>query len=288
MQNLADDHSKYLQTFELLLANSAEHQCMKEFIHTTLPDILASIGAGEPTLNVMGVGSGSGEIDLEIIKVLHEKHPKAKVDNEVVEPSKEMLHKYKTLISKTPGLDYVTSRWNIMTAKEFEKEWKMRNTDKKMHLINLIQMLYYVEDPGATVSFYRSLLHKDGKALVILLAGECSWAKLGSAFDDQLWDDKINQNLTSNDLKIFLDSEKIPYRNYKLKSLLDITECFTPGNEKGERILDLLTEVVEFSKSAPPELKEAVLEFLKHPDNSQEVNGRFLFDCSTEALLIDA
>lgn len=35
-------------------------------------------------------------------------------------------------------------------------------------------MLYYVEDPGATVSFYRSLLHKDGKALVILLAGECT------------------------------------------------------------------------------------------------------------------
>lgn len=37
-----------------------------------------------------------GEIDLEIIKVLHEKHPTAKVDNEVVEPSKEMLNKYKS------------------------------------------------------------------------------------------------------------------------------------------------------------------------------------------------
>lgn len=44
------------------------------------------------------------------------------------------------LISKMPGLDYVTSRWNTMTATAFEKEWKMRNTDKKMHLINLIQV----------------------------------------------------------------------------------------------------------------------------------------------------
>lgn len=33
------------------------------------------------------------------------------------------------------------------------------------------QMLYYVKDPEATVSFFRSLLHKDGKLLVILVSG---------------------------------------------------------------------------------------------------------------------
>ncbi|KAI5086905.1 hypothetical protein C0J45_23870, partial [Silurus meridionalis] len=37
----------------------------------------------------------SGEIDLEILKVLHEKHPDAKIEVEVVEPSYAMLNKYK-------------------------------------------------------------------------------------------------------------------------------------------------------------------------------------------------
>ncbi|KAF5902377.1 histamine N-methyltransferase-like, partial [Clarias magur] len=160
--------SIYLHTFELYLASSTEHQAVKNFIHTTLPDILASIGAGEPTLNVMGVGSGSGEIDLEILKVLHEKHPEAKIENEVVDPSSAMLNKYRESISKMPSLDYVTFRWNKMTAVEFENEWKKRNSDKKMHFINMIQMLYYVEDPEATLSFYRNLLNKDGKILVIV------------------------------------------------------------------------------------------------------------------------
>ncbi|KAF5902378.1 histamine N-methyltransferase-like, partial [Clarias magur] len=115
----------------------------------------------------MGVGSGSGEIDLEILKVLHEKHPDANVVNEVVEPSKPMLNKYKALLSKTPGLDYVTFRWNKMTATEFRTEWDKRNGNK-MHFINMIQMLCYVDDMESTLSFYRSLLHKDGKILVIL------------------------------------------------------------------------------------------------------------------------
>lgn len=36
-----------------------------------------------------------GEIDLEMLAQLHLKHPHVKVDNEVVEPSNDMLHKYK-------------------------------------------------------------------------------------------------------------------------------------------------------------------------------------------------
>ncbi|XP_053097497.1 histamine N-methyltransferase [Pangasianodon hypophthalmus] len=288
MESLVFDYPKYLQTFELLLENSAEHQCMTDFIHTKLSGILASIGKGEPTLNVMGVGSGSGEIDLEILKVLHEKHPGAKVENEVVEPSNDMLNKYKTLISKTPGLDYATFSWNKMTATEFENEWKKRTSEKKMHFINLIQMLYYVEDPEATVCFYRSLLHKDGKVLVILVAGESAWAKLLKVYGHQLCKDGINQNISTKEVKQFLESKKISYQNYKFQSLLDITECFIPGDKKGDKLLDLLTEVIDFSKTAPPELKNGVLEFLKHPDNSKEVDGRILFDCSTEALLIDA
>ena len=94
------------------------------------------------------------------------------------------------------------------------------------------------------------------------------------------------QNLSTSRIKSFLDSKKIPYKNYKLQSLLDITECFIPGDKKGDKILDLLTEVIEFRKTASTEQKEKVMEFLKQ--NGQTVNGRILFDCSTEALLIDA
>ncbi len=33
-------------------------------------------------------------------------------------------------------------------------------------------MLYYVKDPAATISFFQSLLDKNGKLLIILVSGE--------------------------------------------------------------------------------------------------------------------
>lgn len=37
-------------------------------------------------------------------------------------------------------MDCVTFSWNEMTAKEFESNWKKRNSGKKMHLISMIQV----------------------------------------------------------------------------------------------------------------------------------------------------
>ncbi|XDV30696.1 hypothetical protein PO909_033551 [Leuciscus waleckii] len=252
---------------------SSEHQCMQDFIHNTLPDILASIGGGRPILNVIGVGSGAGEIDLEMFTQLHLKHPHVKINNEVVEPSNDMLHKYKVRVSTTPGLDHINFAWNKMTASEFEKHWQEKNSGKKMDFIHMIQMLYYVKDPEATVSFFRSLLEKDGKLLIILV--------------QQLCNTEISQCVTTGDIKTFFDSEGIPYHNHELLSQMDITECFTEGDPVGELLLDFLTEVIEFSKNAPGDLKKGVLDLLRHPDCSKEVDGRIIFNNNLGVLVVE-
>ncbi|KAA0715900.1 Histamine N-methyltransferase [Triplophysa tibetana] len=287
LRSLVEDYSRYLKSFELFLKRSSEHQCMLDFIHNTLPDILASIGGGRPTFNVMGVGSGGGEIDLEMLAQLHMKHPHVKVDNEVVEPSKDMLHKYKVRVSTTPNLDYINFTWNEMTAAEFEKHWQEKHLGKKMDFVHMIQMLYYVKDPEATVSFFRTLLDKHGKLLVILVSGESGWGKLWQTFKTQLCHTEISQCVTTGDIKTFLDTKGIPYRNYELPSQMDITECFTEGDEVGELLLDFLTEVIEFSKNAPEDLKKGVLDLLRHPDCSKEVDGRVIFNNNLGVLVVE-
>ncbi|XP_065105101.1 histamine N-methyltransferase-like [Paramisgurnus dabryanus] len=287
LRSLVEDYSRYLKSFELFLDRSSEHKCMQDFIHNTLPDILGSIGGGRPVFNVMGVGSGAGEIDLEMLAQLHMKHPHVRVDNEVVEPSTDMLHKYKVLVSKTPNLDYINFTWNKMTASEFEKHWQEINLGKKMDFIHLIQMLYYVKDPEATVSFFRSLLDKDGKLLIILVSGESGWGKLWRTYRAALCNTEISQCVTTGDIKTFLDTKDIPYTNYVLQSHMDITECFTEGDEVGELLLDFLTEVMEFSKNAPEHLKKGVLDLLKHPDCSKEVDGRIIFNNNLEVLVVE-
>ncbi|XP_067112757.1 histamine N-methyltransferase-like isoform X2 [Osmerus mordax] len=285
--SLVEDDSRYQKSFQLFLDRSSEHQCMQDFIHGVLPDILSSIGEGKRHLNVMGVGSGAGQIDLEIFSQLRLKHPGVNVENEVVEPSAQQLHNYKVLVSKTPKLDYINFTWNKMTAFEFEKHWRENNRTEKIDFLHMIQMLYYVKDPGATISFFHSLLSKNGKLLIILVSGTSGWGKLWRTYRAQLCNTEISQCVTTADIKSFLDSRGLRYQTYELPSQMDITECFTVGDEKGELLLDFLTEVLDFSRTAPPELRAGVVDLLHHPDCSTQSDGRVLFNNNLEVVVVD-
>lgn len=287
LKSLVEDDSRYQKSFQLFLERSSEHQCMNDFIHNILPDILASIGDGKSNLNVIGVGSGAGDIDLEMFSELRLKHPQVTVDNEVVEPSGQQLHNYRVTVSKRPDLDYIRFTWNKMTAAEFEEQWKLKQTAKKADFIHLIQMLYYVKDPEATISFFHSLLHKNGKMMIILVSGESGWGKLWRTFRSQLSNPDISQCVTTADIKHILDAQGIHYHYYELPSHMDITECFTPGDHDGELLLDFLTEVLDFSNTASPELKAAVIEMLRHPDCSAESDGRVLFNNNLGVIVLD-
>ncbi|KAK0143733.1 Histamine N-methyltransferase [Merluccius polli] len=287
MTTLVADNERYLRSFQLFLQRSSEHQCMQDFIHSTLPDILASVGDGKAKLNVIGVGSGAGEIDLEMFSQLRQKYPSITVDTHVVEPSSQQIHNYKVLVSKRNDLDYIKFTWNKVTASEFEQQWKENKMSKKADFIHMIQMLYYVKDPDATVSFFQSLLHKTGKLLIILVSGTSGWAKLWGTYGSQLGVSDITQCVTTAHIKSLLDSKAVGYRSYELPSQMDISECFVEGSEEGGLLLDFLTEVQNFSQTAPAELKAGVLELLRHPDCSVEAQGRVIFNNNLEALVLD-
>ncbi|KAL3970185.1 glyceronephosphate O-acyltransferase [Sarotherodon galilaeus] len=287
LKSLVTDDDRYQKSFQLFLERSSEHQCMQDFIHNKLPDILASVGDGKSHLNVIGVGSGAGEIDLEMLSELHKKHPGVTVDNEVVEPSRQQLYNYKVLVSQKPDLDYIKFNWNTMTASEFEEHWKAEKATKKVDFIHMIQMLYYVKDPEATVRFFQSLLGKNGKLLIILVSGKSGWGKLWRTYRAQLCQPDLSQCVTTGDIKSFLDSKGVRYQSYELPSQMDITECFTEGDEKGELLLDFLTEVLDFSNTASPELRAGVLGMLRHPDCSVESNGKVIFNNNLEAIVLD-
>ncbi|KAJ8255290.1 hypothetical protein GJAV_G00203200 [Gymnothorax javanicus] len=284
--SLMEDDRRYRKSFQLFRERSSEQQCMQNFIRCILPDIIASVGNGNGCLNVMGVGSGAGDLDLEIVSQLRQKHPGVTVHNEVVEPSSEMLENYKDLVSKTPDLEDVKFNWNKMTASEFEKHWREEKLTKKMDFIHMIQMLYYISDPGAAVSFFRSLLHKNGKLLIILVSGKSAWEKLWD-YKARMHQNTISYSVTTRDIKSYLDAMDIKSTYYELPSQMDITECFQEGNEKGELLLDFLTEVSDFSKTAPRHLRSGLLEVLRHPDCSSEIDGRIIFNNSLGVLVLE-
>ncbi|XP_068187828.1 histamine N-methyltransferase-like isoform X1 [Antennarius striatus] len=285
LTKLITDSNRYLKCYHHYLKHSTDQQTMQEFTNNLLPDIMTKTVNGKSNLNVIGVGSGSGELDLQMFSALHRKYPKMTVDNEVIEPNPQQLRCYRDLVSQTPGLDYIRFNWNKTTAEEFEEQWKEKKRTEKADLIHMFQVLYYVKDPGATISFFQSLLNKNGQLLITLSSGNVGVVKMRNAYKNQFGTTEVNRS--TGDIRRFLDSKGVTYRSYDLPTQIDITKCFIEGNEEGEMMIDFLTQVLDFSKTASPELKAGVMEFLRCPEFSVESNGKVLMNANYELIVLE-
>ncbi|XP_068186769.1 histamine N-methyltransferase-like [Antennarius striatus] len=285
LQSLLSDHKRYQKSSQLYDERSSENQSMQDFINNLLPDILASTVIGKSHLNVISVGSGSGVQDLNLLSMLHLKNPVMEVHNEVVEPNPTQIHSFKDLVSQTPDLDYINFNWNSISAEEFEEQWKENKMTKKFDIIHMFQVLYFVKDPEATISFFHSLLNKNGKLLISLLPDGSSWGKLYDMCSNRL----ILANhvdLTIDDVKSYLDLEGLSYETYILPRQVDITQCFIEGDENGDLVLDFLVHAIHFSKSVSSELKTEFMEFLR-TECCDEANGKVLYNSDFEMIVID-
>ncbi|XP_062972660.1 histamine N-methyltransferase-like [Elgaria multicarinata webbii] len=288
MRSLLSDHRHYVESFRLFLENSTEHQCMLEFIQKKLPGIISSIGNGKSTINVLSVGGGAGEIDLQILTKLQVKYPGVLIHNDVIEPSAEQIIDYKERVAKTSNLENIKFTWHKETSLEYESRTKASKEMKKWSFIHMIQMLYYVKDIPATIKFFHRLLEPGAKLLIILVSGSSGWARFWKKFGPRLPLNDLCLYVSSANIKEILDEAGLKYQSHDLPSDMDITDCFTEGNKNGELLLDFLTETCHFSKTAPLDLKNEILEDLKKPEYSEKRSGKYLFNNNLSAIVIEA
>ncbi|XP_043929603.1 histamine N-methyltransferase-like, partial [Protopterus annectens] len=249
------------------------------------------IGNGTPTFNVLGLGSGTGEPDIEILRVIKSIHPTVSIINEVVEPNHLLVAKYKELVADFKGFENVTFRWKEMNCAEYENQEKQKIESEKFDFIHMIQMLYYVQDIEATIKFFHSLLKQNGKLLIIILADSSGWNLLWKEYGSQLFSSKF-QSLTSasascSDIEEVLKRLGLRYQVFDIPSEWDITEIFIEDSENGNILLDSLTDITNFRLTAPPDLKAGVLNKLQQPECSSERDGKIIFNTSVSAIVVD-
>ncbi|XP_072435810.1 histamine N-methyltransferase isoform X3 [Chiloscyllium punctatum] len=294
MKPLSLDFNQYYKSFKLFLERSTEHECMQKFIDENLPDVIASIGKkGGSSLNVLGVGSGSGKIDLEILGKIQSKHPGFFIHNEVVEPNPQHISKYKALVKEWNSGPNISFTWNQMTSGEYEMQNKKRNEINlfwKSSILTLMKSSWPSKKknmffwgfflPGLTTTFMSGVeaLGKWSRKNLYDGGYHSLWRKAGSRF--------LSSCLFLDVHKV-LDEIRMKYHIYELSSIFDITECFIEGNENGELLLDFLTHIVDFRKTAPADLKAEVLQCLRQPQCSREENGKILFNNNLHFIVID-
>ncbi|NXD20170.1 HNMTA methyltransferase, partial [Spelaeornis formosus] len=287
MRNLLAVPDRYVQSFRLFLERSTEHQSMQNFVERQLPDLIASIGNGKSTINVLSVGGGAGEMDLQILSKIRARYPGVTINNDVIEPSAGQISKYKEHVAQASNLENIKFTWHKETANEYESRMNAEKKTEKWDFIHMIQVLYYVKDIPATLWYFHSLLEPQAKLLIILVSGKSGWETLWKKYGSSFPLEDLCIYVSSSDLPRMLDSAGLKYQLYELPSHMDITSCFIEGDKDGEFLLDFLTETFDFAKTAPPELKRQVMEELRKPGCSEIRDGKVFFINNLGVIVIE-
>ncbi|XP_009937034.2 carnosine N-methyltransferase 2 isoform X4 [Opisthocomus hoazin] len=279
---------EYVEAFKSFLDHSTEHQCMDEFNKEEMPNIMASLGNGKSTINVLGIGSGTGEQDLKMIRILQAAHPGVLIDNEIVEPNPQHVAAYKELVNQAPDLQNVSFIWHQLTSSEYKQQVKEKGTHKKFDFIHMIQMLYRVEDIPSTIKFFHSCLDHHGKLLIIILSDSSGWASLWKKYRHCLPSTDSGHYITSSGITDVLKRLGVEYHVYEFPSGWDITECFIEGDLVGGRMMDFLTGTKNFLGTAPPGLRQQLQEALCQPECSSKKDGRIIFSNNLSMIVVES
>ncbi|CAL8343169.1 unnamed protein product [Boreogadus saida] len=277
----------YLQRFQNYLKVSGEQAAVCSCVTKVLPEESKRIGSGKSQLEVLGLGSGGGEIDVHILKTLQSVLPSLPISAEVVEPSADLTKNFQDLLAKTPSLKGIPFEWHTMTTVEYEKKVTTKKDIKKFDLIHMIQMLYYVDDYAATLKFFHSLLKTNGRILIVHEAANGGWDILWKTYRKTLCTNSISDYLSAGDVKVHLDNLGLKYEEFVVPHAYDITDCFDLNSQPGELMLDFMTEQEHFHRSLTPEIRNGILDLLRSKC-STEKEGKVMFNSNLSCLLVHA
>ncbi|XP_062822873.1 carnosine N-methyltransferase 2 isoform X2 [Anolis carolinensis] len=242
---------EYAKVFKSFLEHSTEHQCMEQFNKEELPSIIASLGNGKSTINVLGVGSGTDAV-------------------------------------MGSDLKNVSFTWHQLTSMEYEKQTKEKSMQKKYDFIHLIQMLYRVENIASTIKYFHSCLDDHGKLLIIILSGNSGWTTMWKKYRQCFPPTDCGHYITGDDVKVILEEMGLKYQMYEFPSDWDITECFTDGDIIGGHTLDFLTGTKDFMNTAPDDLKQSLRQALCQPECSTKKDGRIMFRNDLSMIVVNS
>ncbi|XP_062390053.1 histamine N-methyltransferase-like [Sardina pilchardus] len=277
----------YVQRFQFFLQHSGEHIAMREFMDKVLPGEFARIGEGKSDLNFLGVGSGQGEMDSHMLGILQSKFPKTPISAHIVEPSKALIENFKASVAKASNLQKIPFTWNNVSCAEYEKQVKDTRDTTRFDFMNMIQMLYYMDDYVAVIKFFHGLLREKGRLMIIHEAAGSGWGTLWSTFTQDLCTKSVTKYISDADIKGELDKMGLKYEEHSIPNTMDITECFVQGSKLGAMLLDFMTDQDSFEKAFSPEMKAKILDMLRNKCCTEK-DGRLLFNCSLTCLLVHA
>ncbi|XP_072024605.1 histamine N-methyltransferase-like [Amphiura filiformis] len=293
MRPLLDDTVRYKKALKAFKYYSGEDAVYNQWYETKFDKLVTDeikVENGdqqEDGLQVLGVGSGSGEADYEMLKKLLPKYPK--IRNTVIEPSDQMIQKYRQLVtSQQKSLSGVVFDWRQQKYADYHQDCQQAGEVTKFHFIHAIHSLYHVPNVDETLGALYDRMEDGGVLLVIITSEKSGINHVHERFNDlqEKEADNITKFVKTSEIRRAFDKRGIPCKVYPQPLKLDITKCFVDGDEDGDLLLDFVTHKKRFRYDAPKKLVEDYLKFLKEPKNGEVCGDQILLNMDWDAILV--
>ncbi|KAM4731967.1 histamine N-methyltransferase A-like [Anableps anableps] len=273
--------------FQLYLQKSGEHAAILKCLQNALPAEFKRIGAGKSSLDVLGVGSGGGEMDVQILSLLQSAFPSVPITADIVEGSSELTDNFKALAAKTADLQKIQISWYTMSSEDYEKQVKAKEDVKKFDFIHMIQMIYYVKSLAESIKFHHGLLKNNGRLMIIVETANSGWDILWKTYKKELCVGSIIEYRASGEIIACLKDQGLKFEEHPVPNSFDITECFDQSSVTGERLLSFMTGTDHFYESFTPEVRAGILDILRNKC-STEKDGRVFFNSNLSCIFVHA
>ncbi|XP_022095823.1 histamine N-methyltransferase-like isoform X2 [Acanthaster planci] len=231
---------------------------------------------------MLGVGSGSGEVDLAILRALLPHH--LRVSTTVIEPDPSQIGLYRELMADSE-LSGATFEFHQQTSSEFMMENSGNN--KTFDLIHMVHVLYHIEkrDLEETLSHYYKSLSPGGMMIIAYESDKSSLARIRKVL--QPFKRGTPPYMSIGDIEKALLKVTPTFQRTNIPGTLEVTACLTgDSSASGERLWDFITRVVNFRANAPKESVRRAAEMLREFSWQLDGSDRFLTNCDTAVLVV--
>lgn len=274
-----------VENFQFYLQHSGEHQAVIDSLQNFLPQEFQRIAKEKEKLDILGVGSGGGQLDVHMLTLLQAAAPATPLAVDIVDGSSELTDNFKDLVAKSPHLKDIPFAWHITPSEEYMKQETPKTGRKKFDFIHMIQMIYYVDNLDETIKFYHSLLKDNGMLMIIVDMDNGGWDILWKTHSEELCDDLIKEARSSGKVMASLEGLGLKYEEHLIPNRFDITPCFDPTNVNGQDLLNCLTEKDDFNQSFSPEIRAGILDVLRNKSSTVE-DGKVTFNSNLSCIVV--
>ena len=248
----------YAECFDAFKKISTELESMQKWLND---DFLPTCSWQKP-LNILSIGSGDGEFDIELMKLILKRWRIGSYT--AVDPNPHHNQKFESRFHE--------SNLNVSKLEIVPKAFPAMNLGKKFDLIHMTQCLYYIPDRVRAIQSALEFLNNNGLILIFHQTAQ-GINEIQRRFLRNVKGDE-NEMYSCNEIYGVLESLHVKFEFDTLEGRLDISDLLTPESDNGIQLLNFFLECR--ADLLPHDVKQEVIDFIKNLAFSEN-NRQYLF-----------